>query len=261
MNFYFKKQTLKAKNDLHFNKDIGDTLSNIWRDDFSGSNKIGNVTNLFRILQPSSEKDFCDKYFEYAEKNKHLPIAQRGLTFWEFLTLVSKYKEIGDSISGIKFDIGTYFNDALCHIITETYNGKMQEKMFFEFLTNIGYECSYVEGKMDGKYGADIKATNGNGKAFAIQIKPITFFKSTRSDVLKDRINMCHKYENLLNEFNIKTYYAIYMKNIKNDAILWLKNGDGYRFKIEELCSYDPNNIEETYQDKPLPNNFGLLKC
>ena len=72
---------------------------------------------------------------------------------------------------------------------------------------------------------------------------------------------MCHKYENTLKDFGIKTYYAIYMKNKQNGAILWLKNGNGYRFKIDELCTYDPNNIDETYKDKVLPKEFALLKC
>lgn len=261
MNFYFRNQTIKAKEELQINDDIKNKIGCLWRDEFSGSNKIGNVTNLFRILNPESEKDFCDKYFEYAEKNKHLPISQRGLTFWEFLSLVSKYKEMGDNLIDIKFDIGVYFNDALCHIITETYDGKKQEREFIKFLLNLGYNCSYVEGKLDGKYGIDIKVTRNDGKVSAIQIKPITFFKSTREDVVKDRISMCHKYENALKDFGIKTYYAVYMKNKQNGAILWLKNGNGYRFKIEELCSYDPNNIEETYQDKILPKEFALLKC
>ena len=94
-NFYFKNRTIQAK------KEIGkyETISNIWKHNFSPSNKIGNVTNLFVKLDPKNEKDFCDKYFRYAEEHKVLPISQRGLTYDEFVELVKKYMTMGNEFS------------------------------------------------------------------------------------------------------------------------------------------------------------------
>lgn len=232
----------------------------LWRNSFSGSNKVGNCTELFRLHQPANEKDFCDKYFEFAEANKNtLPIYQRGLSFGEFINLVYEYKSESDKLITQDFNFETYFNDALCHVITETFNGKIQEIMFKQYLEKLGYTCSYFEGWIDAKYGVDIKVTNSEGKVSAIQIKPISFFNSKRTDVVKDRINMCHKYENCLNDLGIKTYYAIYVKKKNDETVMWQKNGNGYRFKIHELCKYDPSDIEGTFEDVPFKQNIKLL--
>lgn len=154
-NFYFKNRTIKAK------QEIGryGIISSIWHDKFAPSNKIGNCTNLFRKLKPKNEKDFCDKYFQYAEEHKDLPISQRGLTYDEFVELVKNYMTMGNEASGMDFQYETYFNDALCHIITETYEGKIMELSFMRFLESLGYECDFFAGDIDAKYGVDIKVT------------------------------------------------------------------------------------------------------
>ena len=255
-NFYFKNRTIKAK------EEIGKygIISSIWRDKFAPSNKIGNCTNLFRKLKPKNEKDFCDKYFQYAEEHKDLPISQRGLTYTEFIELVKNYMESANKANGIEFTYETYFNDALCHIITETYDGKIMELSFMRFLESLGYECDFFEGNIDAKYGVDIKVTRkSDGKTSAIQIKPITFFKSKRNDVYKDRVNLIHKYNNFLKDYNIKTYYAIYLKDKDNGNVFWLKNGDGFRFRLNELFDYDVNNINSTLKTKYLKDDFQYL--
>lgn len=254
-NFYFRNRTIKAKDELR----KYDLIGMLWRNSYSGSPFIGNMTNLFRILKPSSEKEFCDKYFAYAKEHHDLPIKERGLTYEEFEELVASYMKYGNDLIDKDYDYETYFNDALCHIITETYDGKIQEIEFMQFLNGLGYKCDYFEGNIDTNYGVDIKVTRNDGRVSAIQIKPITFFRSKRLDVVRDRINMCHKYEKALNELGIKTYYAIYYKDKKNGNVLWLKNGNGYRFKINELCTYDPTNINRTFKDIPLTDNFHIL--
>lgn len=256
-NFYFKNRTVKAKEKIGKHN----LISEIWRYSYAPSNKIGNCTDLFRKLRPTNEKDFCDKYFQYAEEHKdELPITKRGLTYDEFVKLVTEYMTRGNAASGYEYEYDDYFNDALCHIITETYDGKIQEMDFMNFLTELGYECGYFDGKVDAKYGVDIKVTNPkNGKVSAIQIKPVSFFKSRRSDVVKDQKHLIHKYHNCLNDFGIKTYYAIYYKDKETGAVLWLKNGDGYRFKIDELFEYDVNDINSTFSCKKLVDDYRLL--
>lgn len=255
-NFYFRNKTVKAKEKLG---QIG-KISDIWRRSFAPSNHIGNCTNLFRKLKPENEKDFSDKYFQYAEDNKQLPISERGLTYDEFVELVKNYQEKGNTASGFDFDFETYFNDALCHIITETYDGKIQELEFMKFLEKLGYHCDYFDGSEDAKYGIDIKVTNPkNNKVSAIQIKPITFFKSKRIDVFKDRVNLIHKYHSCIADLGIKTYYAIYFRDRETGNVLWLKNGDGYRFKIDELFSYDISDVKNTLVSKFLKDDYHIL--
>jgi len=254
-NFYFRSKTTAAK------EKIGKyaKISQIYRDNFSPSNVIGNCTNLYRKLQPKDDKDFCDKYFKYASENKSLPIRDRGLTYEEYEATVKRYMELANACDEETFEYEDYFYDLLCHIITETYDGQQNEREFREFLTKLGYECDYFDGKIDAYYGLDIKVTRNDGKLSAIQIKPISFFKSTRTDVHRDRINLVAKYYNALNDLGIKTYYAIYYKDKKTNTILWLKNGNGYRFKLNELFSYDLKNIEKTLSVKYLKDDYHLL--
>lgn len=255
-NFYFRDRTIKAK------EEIGKygIISEIWKDYFAPSNKIGNVTNLFMKLKPKDEKDFCDKYFQYAEEHKDLPISQRGLTYSEFVELVKNYMESANKANGIEFTYETYFNDALCHIITETYDGKIIELRFRRFLESLGYECDFFEGSIDAKYGVDIKVTRkSEGKTFAVQIKPISFIKSRRNDVHDARVELIYKYHNFLKDYKLKTYYAFYFKAKNTGNIFWLKNGDGFIFKLEELFSYDETNIDKTAKVKQIKDDFHYL--
>lgn len=255
-NFYFKNRTIKAKEEIGKNG----VISTIWKNKFAPSNKIGNCTNLFRKLKPKNEKDFCDKYFKYAEEHKELPISQRGLTYDEFVEMVQKYMELSNAASGMNFTYETYFNDSLCHIITETYEGKIQEIKFMRFLENLDYECDFFDGNIDAKYGVDIKITRkSDGKTSAIQVKPISFIKSRRKDVHADRVNLIHKYHNFLKDYKLKTYYAFYFKDKDTGNIFWLKNGDGFRFKLEELFSYDETNIYKTAKVKQIKDDFHYL--
>lgn len=246
--FYNKEETLRAKEKLGKYSSI----SEIWRKKYAPSNRIGNCSNLFRLHKPKDENDFFEKYFRYAENNTHLPISQRGLTHSEFKELVKNYMDDADKTVDEQFSYEIYLNDCLCHIITETFSGKIQEMNFIAFLESLGYKCSFFDGKTDAKYGLDIKVTRHDGRVSAIQIKPLSFFKSNRSDVQKDRINLCVKYEETLRIYNIKTYYAIYYKDKETGEVLWLKNGNGYRFKIDELFNYDHNDIQGTFVRKPL---------
>lgn len=250
-NLYKWEETLKAKGILG----KYDIISEIWRRRFAPSPEIGNCTNLFRKVKPKSYEDFCVKYFEYAEQNKNLPIKERGLTYDEFMSLANDYRTASNIVLKKEHPIELYINDALCHIITETYDGKLQEVKFMEYLESNGFKCEYFEGNIDATYGVDIKVTSpNNGKVFAIQIKPLSFFKSTRSDVHKDRIGMIEKYHKCINDLGIKTYYVIYSKDRNNGAISWIKNKNngGYKFKLNELFEYQIDNVYNTMSSKKI---------
>ena len=239
-------------------------VSDIWRGTFAPSNKIGNCTNLYRLHKPKNCKDFFEKYISYAAANKDKDVKERGLSFEELMVLAERYKTLAEQNMQISYDLSVYLNDALCHIIVETFNGQNREKVFSDFLEgyNSNYKCSKFDGSIDAKYGVDIKVVWNNGieeKTSAIQIKPLSFFKSNRSDVNMDRIGLCRKYEEFYREYDIKTYYAIYTTDKETGITKWVKNGDKFRFKINELFNYDPSDIGGTFTRLPLPETYAEL--
>lgn len=235
------------------------TASVVWRNNFAPSNHIGNCTNLYRTIRPASVDDFYEKYVERAIKNPELPIKSRGLSEHELIQLAKDYKSLSESGRNVDIPYETYLNDALCHIIVETWDGQNNEREFARFLNTLGYECSNFEGSVDAKYGLDIKVVRSDGKLSAIQIKPVSFFMSNRPDVQNDRINMCVKYENALADLGLKTYYAIYKTDRDTGETVWSKNGEGFRYRIGELFSYQPSDIYGTFVRRPLTYNFQKL--
>lgn len=256
MQFLFdNEECLKSKAILGKNG----IVSTIWHNYFAPSNRIGNCTNLYRKLNPTDCNDFYEKYIKYGEEHMELPISKRGLSYDELVSVAERYKKAVEEKTNLSYDLSVYFYDALCHIIVETWDGQQNERDFIKFLTNLGYKCSKFDGKIDAKYGVDIKVTRNDGRVSAIQIKPISFFKSNRSDVQTDRINLCIKYEEALKNLQFKTYYAIYVKDKATGDITWVKNGNGYRFRINELFNYDQNDIRGTFTRLAIPEVYEKL--
>lgn len=255
---YDRAKTEEAKSRIGKYKEI----SLLYRRDFAPSSRIGNCTNLFRKLLPKNEEDFCEKYFDYAEKHPIYPIKERGLSKREFCLLAKEYKKASELVlteAALLFMEEDYLNDLLCHVITETYDGKKQELAFMGYLKSLGYDVSYFEGGIDAKYGVDIKIEKDR-KAMAVQIKPFSFFVSKREDVFRDRVLMVEKYYHCLKDCGLTTCYAVYAKDNETKEVKWLKNNNGYKFLLDELFSFDHNNIAKTLRLKELPNNFTNLR-
>lgn len=257
---FSREATIKAKQQLHRDPHAG----YVWKRFFAPSPKIGNCTNLYRKLSPTSCEDFYDKYTRYAEEHPQMPICNRGLSVAELMRLAEDYKHKSE-LNGTPpiYNVDTYLNDALCHIITETWDGQTNEREFMLFLETclpVGYKCSKFSGEIDAKYGLDIKVTRDDGRVSAIQIKPITFFKSNRPDVQADRVSLCEKYISAISDLSITTYYAIYELNKYTGEVKWLKNTDGrFRFKIDNLFSFVPQDVKGTFVRKQLPTEFAKL--
>lgn len=248
MRFIFDEEKCRfAKEHIGRNGEI----SKVWMTQFSPKNKIGNCTNLFRKLKPTSPEDFYEKYIKYAEEHHTLPVKERGLTYEELLLLAGQYCNAGNAHSKVNYEADMYFYDMLCHIILETWEGQRTEREFSRFLEKLDYKCDHFDGEVDATYGLDIRVRRKDGKVSAIQIKPMTFFLSNRPDVVEHRRLLCKKYERTYEDMNgLKTYYAVYCKDKQTGEITWVKNGDGFRFKINELFIYDPRNVEGTFHDK-----------
>lgn len=176
------------------------------------------------------------------------------------MKLAEKYKFLVEKNSDLKFDLKTYFYDAVCHIIIETKDGHKNEEEFIDYLKKQGYNCYFPDGRIDAKFGIDVIAEK-NEKTFFVQVKPLTFFLSQRRDVYEDRVKLCRKYEEALEKYNTVTYYAIHSK--QNGGTYWVKNGNGFCFRMTDLFSYEKENIDGTYKEiHSLRNgdiNYGLL--
>lgn len=213
-------------------------LRNIYKTVFSSSSSIGNCTNLYRKLQPTSYEDFFVKYFNFAEQNLHLNIEERGLTTSEFIRMCLQYKDVAERNTKERYPIDIFIYGMLCHIIVETFEGQKKEEDFKKYLQKLGCECDSYDGKIDGRYSVDIKAIK-KGKEQAIQIKPISFFLSTAYDTVQDKLKMQRNYHEVLEKFGIETFYGVYIIDENTREIKWLKNGKQFVFTLKDLLNED----------------------
>ena len=243
-------ECIRCKKILNRNK----KSSSIYKDKCSYSCFIGNCTNLYHKLKPLNYKDFYDKELKYAEENHNLPISERGLTYEEFYMLAHKYKVLVEEYTALKYDISVYFYSLICHAIVETFVGQKTEGIAMNYISKKGYEVRKVEGKKDAKYGIDIEVI-GKEQHFYVQVKPISFFTAQREHTHEDRISACKKREKVLESpEKLDTYYMIYELNWKTSQIKWVpKKKNKLLFKIDDLFSYDKDNIETTLRVNPLP--------
>lgn len=236
-------------------------MQNIYHDNFAPSEYIGNCTALRRKLLPSSYEDFFKKQIAYAENNKELPIAKRGLTRDELIENAKRYKNLIESADHyINNDLDVYLNDLLCHIIVETYDGGLRENEFINYLTKyLGVTCDNFEWDIDTKYGVDIKVEADNGTNYAIQVKPISFFcpyrhRPKNESLLTDWVGMVNKRDMMMENFGIDTVYAIYVLDDKTGDVTWIQKRNGkLTFSLEELFNYDKNNIRRTIKSLDIP--------
>lgn len=224
----------------------------IYREKCSGSCFIGNCTNLYHKLKPLNYKDFYDKELKYAEENHDLPIKERGLTYEEFYMLAHKYKKLVENSTELIYDLSVYFYALVCHAIVETFMGQKMEGKIMNHISNKGFTAKKVEGLKDAKCGIDIEVT-GKGQHFYVQVKPISFFIAKYKDTKKDRIGLCRKREETLKSEDIDTFYAIYDSDWKTSQVKWVSNNGRILFRINNLFSYDKDNIETTLDMYPLP--------
>ena len=107
------------------------------------------------------------------------------------------------------FTLEEFFDDIVCHVIIETFDGHQAEKELMNVLTRYGYDVEETEGDMDAEYGVDlIVRKNGEFKEF-IQVKPLSTFVRTNPSLIEDRSHFFMKQLKLdefieKNETNLK---------------------------------------------------------
>lgn len=216
----------------------------VWRNRFAPSRFIGNCSRLYHMHDPLNYADFLNKYLLYSNEYRYsLNVAERGLTEDELIALAWRYKEECEARTGEEHGVETYLNDALCHIIVETFDGMGKERNFKNYLISKGYRILRDDSYDDTVMGIDIKAENGYRKLY-IQIKPLSFFTAERPDTQRDRVSLVRKHEKTLEKYGVETLYAIYDYRTGN----WVMNGNGYCHRIGDLFSYDKEDIDTTFE-------------
>lgn len=243
---YSRKESLNAK------EIVGKywQFANIYHDHFSYPIHIGPCVILCRILEPENHEDFANKYFEYAEMHKHLPIEERGLTKEEFYQSAVRYKALADEkVPNNNISLETFFHDLSCHVFTETYDGHVTKEIpLLTYIRNfVNANANFPKDiKEDMKNGVDILVyDNNNIPLYGIQIKPSSFFigfsKGKKIGIIKDTKSLVNKYYTAKREYGIETYYCIY-----DEVRGWVLNENGeLTFKLNQI--FDDTTYKEGY--------------
>ena len=223
------------------------SLKMIYKHYIAPRKSIGACSYLYKIHKPSSDVEFFEKYLDYGWKKRDvIPVEERGLSEEELIEKANEFMERGNKVISTPLDFETYLNALICHIITETFDGKIREEQIMEYMRNLGYECTFCTDDLDALYNIDIKVSKNGVDKFAVQVKPLSFFMGATKDCVADKKKACVAYEAVLKDFGLKTYYAIYDSKKQR----WLYNKEGkIAFNLRDLFKYDPENLEKTWTD------------
>lgn len=217
-------------NEYYITKQILWKYNKIWKK-FSYRKWIGDCSFLYKKFRPVSYEDFYQKYVKDGENNKVDDIRFRGRTEKEIYQIALQYRSLCD----INIDIDIYVKNIILHTIIETYNGQKIEETIQEYIESKGYNVIRCCGDEDAEYGIDLKVHNDT-ETFALQIKPLSFFKGNKNiSLINDRISAFVKEQKCYNTFNIKTYYIVY-DIISTNQFKILKNKNKILFKLKHLC-------------------------
>ena len=232
----------------------------IYKDNIAPKPYVGDNSKLYSILKPTSYQDFFDKYTTYLPTPNYIPknlkgSQEYGRSIEHLQMLAGRYKEL---VNDDAFTVEDFFDDIVCHVIIETFDGHKPERELVRILSEKGYEVEETSGVMDSEYGVDlIVSKDGEVKEY-IQVKPLSTFLGTKNCSLKnDRSNFFIK-QSLLNDFadghpdfrKRDIIYMLYNYNhlIKYNEVLWCYKGDKVKFKLNELCRTDGIPLVE-YRD------------
>lgn len=213
-----------------------------WGTEFSPSRSIGKCTYLYKILQPTSYEDFYHKYVSYAEQHFNESVPNRGLTEKELIQLGQRYKNMTEKNGNFSQPLSVYVYDAICHIIIETYDGMRKEQEALAIAKRHDKNIRPSDYFHDSNYGMDMLSVKNDKVVYGIQIKPLSFFKSKRADVYRDRCFMCKKHKKALAELGAETFYMIY--ETTNGKIQWKTHEDGkFLWRFNDLVEYDNKRV------------------
>lgn len=219
----------------------------LWKS-ISGRPFVGNCSYLYAKLKPTSYQDFFDKYVLFInpkyEGTKLKKSQFYGRTIEDLTRLAEYYQEQANDSN---FTLEEYFDDIVCHVIIETFDGHQAEKELMKILTDYNFEVEETEGDMDAQFGVDlIVRKNGEVKEY-IQVKPISTFVRTNASLVEDRRNFYMK-QIKLDEYaekhvtDLKKRDIIYMLYdyqhlISTGEVLWYYKDNKVKFHLNELTN------------------------
>lgn len=224
----------------------------VWNENFSPASAIGKCTYLFSLHEPNTAEEFYKKYVSYANQHHDLKISDRGLSEKEIVDLAERYKAMAEADRDVERPLYVYVNDALCHIIVETFVGGNIERELIRMISESGIKAEPAGDTYDRTYGIDIMCERADGRKFGVQVKPYTFLTSTRPDPAKDRERLHEKRLRAMIGLGLDTYYAVYVK--EGLKVEWYRNKNGglsHRFEDLMVVRKSPDGKTTTVDTLP----------
>lgn len=209
---------------------------------FASKTYVGDCSELYRRLKPSSYADFYQKYIMDGQRGLKEGVSRymRGRTEEE-LTNNAKglYELIVKQYPNDVVDFVDCLNVTIGHVIHETYDGQLVENIVEGILSKKGYRVEPSQGKYDSGYGIDRFCYRGEQLLFTVQIKPISFFKGDKNlSLIEDRIKAFDNDDRIRNKFKVKPYYIVYeyKGDSENDICFICNERQQMAFLLEDLC-------------------------
>lgn len=258
---YTEEIGLEARNKIDLDRAFGDVATKIWREEFAGSNSIGNCDEMSQMISGAfldnygrmpTDQEYLDAQIAYAEKRKDImKINSRGPTEQEWWSLAERYRNaIKKAEPTFRYGVDDCLMAAIFHTVTQTLAGKRAENEFIQklILDKTTKPVEYPSGEDDAKYGIDFFAYFGkNSGKYGVQVKPISFYKGKKIDNKADKENLVEKYFSAMEHFDlVGMLYAVYEKR-RNNEIEWFYKEDKGRkkflFTIEELYNTETKEL------------------
>ena len=201
-------------------------LNNWYEAIYRHPNSIGYVSELFKKINPKTMEEAYNAYLLSAVQDKDLPLAKRGRSAEELETLAIDWKTRSKS----DLPLADFYDAIVLHAVVETCLGMIKEREAEEMYERAGYDIEETDGNDDRTLGIDFIARNED-KIFLVQVKPISFFRGEKLDLVSDRRIVWNKHEKGMEKYPSASYtYMIY-----DPSGLWLSKDGRKNFRYGEL--------------------------
>jgi len=210
-----------------FNKpDINDWYEKIYRH----PQAIGYVSAFFKKNKPSSFENAIGLYHLSGILDRNLPITDRGRTKEEIEDLAIDWK----AKCGVDLPLVDFYDTLILHAVIETVFGYLMEGTAAAAYRERGFDVKETDGYDDRSLGIDFIATKDDTELL-VQVKPISFFRGEKPDLVKDRVTTWSKHKAGLEKYPKASY--VYM--IYDPLTKWLKHNGKFNFRYEDLITED----------------------
>lgn len=211
---------LSLKN--RFNKpDINQRYEDIYRQPYS----IGFVSKFFKKHKPTSLENAYDLYTISGILDSDMPKTDRGRTKEEIEEMAIEWQKC----TVPEIPLVDYYDAIVLHAVIETCFGNIMEREARGIYEEHGYRTMETSGDDDRRLGIDFIAYNEK-KRFLVQVKPDSFFRGEKSDLVSDRYWAWKKHDDGIAVYGGSYAYMIYTKDGK-----WISKDGRMNFRYSEL--------------------------